>query len=63
MTARTVPSLKGFATAGDALCISGNELHNERTGAALPLDPLDPFWEAVLTAGGLIPFLTTRGDL
>ena len=63
MTARTVPSLKGFATAGDSLCISGNELHNERTGAALPLDPLDPFWEAVLMAGGLIPFLTSRGDL
>ena len=63
VTARTLPSLEGFAAAGDTLCISGNELRNERTGAALPLDPLDPFWDAVLTSGGLIPFLTARGEI
>ena len=63
VTARTLPSLEGFAAPGDTLCISGNELRNERTGAALNLDPLDPFWDAVLAAGGLIPFLTARGEI
>jgi 3-isopropylmalate dehydratase small subunit len=37
--------------------LAGGWLRAPGVGLVLPLAPLDPFWAAVLAAGGLLPFL------
>jgi len=36
---------------------------NLDTGRSVALDPLDPFWQEVLEAGGMMPWLAARGSL
>ena len=63
VAARTAPSVRGIAEPGDALRLETDRLFNERTGESVVLEALDPYWSAVLEAGGLIPYLTARGAI
>ncbi len=44
------------AAEGDDLAISGTEVVNATTGARTPLVPLPPARQAIVDAGGLIPY-------
>ena len=63
VAARTAPSVTGIADPGDVLKVEGDRLINERTGRSIALHALDPYWSAVLEAGGLIPYLTETGAI
>jgi 3-isopropylmalate/(R)-2-methylmalate dehydratase small subunit len=52
------PSLPALAPDVEVeLDLAQNRLRVPATALELPLVPLDPFWAAVLAAGGLLPFL------
>ena len=63
VAARTAPAVSGIAESGDPLRVENDRLFNERTGESVVLDALDPYWTAVLEAGGLIPYLTAKGAI
>ena len=58
-----VDSVAGFAVSGDSLELTGLAVRNVGSGNSIQLNPPDPFWADVLASGGLLPFLSRRGEL
>jgi 3-isopropylmalate/(R)-2-methylmalate dehydratase small subunit len=47
---------------GVKIDLNNNTLDIPAYGQSFPLTPLDPFWQAVIEAGGLMPFLGFREE-
>jgi len=58
-----VQSAPGFAQDGHPLRLDDSVLYNDATGATLVLPPPDPYLQGLVDAGGLVPWLTARGEL
>lgn len=65
LPAFTSPHARELAEEGEQVEVDpvAGLARNLDTGRELELTPLDPFWRAVLEAGGMMPFLEQRGRL
>lgn len=65
LPAFTCPDARTLAEEGQTVLVDplGLEARNLDTGARGALDPLDPFWQEVLVAGGMMPWLAQSGRL
>ena len=53
----------GFAADGDGIAVDGRSVRNHASGREARIEAIDPFWAAVLEAGGMMAFLASRGEV